>query len=406
MRVFDVLCFDLKKKVLFKDTLCFLETWLAEQGISYENMAIMLDVSYGDMFDKTVKRFPELECYRRKCSIGYDLTAEGLRDANGQILPFQYEISSVPQNWPNNTNIHVRKQDEPLVRTVVKKIPRPINPGFTQIVLDHVHWFPKINTIPAVADYNSRNYPNAINLHPYFSNNLALVKAFNFGIKHNMVYATIERTKSYEELLDVTPVVDKLTAFLGALQVRPESRKVIFDDAEIRINETADKKIAPVLQGIWDELQPEQSLLAVAKNNPPIYDFAKMGPNGPEIDQMIINETDNVSIKKSVMKFLKPLGFTYRYVPSFIFESTKKNQYNHVVEIGFAMRPMTWTLNYWITFRGYNFSVQVPLGINADAADQQTADSIVKKTVEIAAQAEERLTEPLYEFYGKTPEWY
>jgi len=290
----------------------------------------------------------------------------------------------------------------------VKKIPRPINPGFTQIVLDNVHWFPKINATPAVADHNingGRNYPNAINLHPYYSNNLVLAKAFNFGIKHNMVYATIERTKSYEELLDVTSVVDKLTTLLGA-PVRPEERKIVFDEAEIRANEATDKAIAPVLQDIWDKLQPEQSLLAVTKNNPPIYEITKTTFNGQEIDLMNKNETDNISVKKSVLKFLKPLGFTYRYVPSFCFESIKKNKYNHVLEIGFAMRPMTWTLNHWITFRGHNFSVQVPLGYNVDAATQQTADSIVEKTAEIATQAEEQLVEPLYEFYGKTPEWY
>ena len=405
MRVFETLYFDLKKQVLFKDTLTLVESWFKEQGIYYENMAFMLDVSYGDRFNKAVKVFPELERYRRKHCIGYELTDEGLRTVDGQILPFQYEISSVPQNWPESTDIHVRKEDEQLVRKVVPKIPRPINPGFTLIVLDNVHWFHKINTAPGIDDNGGKSYPNAISLHPHYSNNLTLMKAFDYGIKHNIVCTTIERTKSHEELLNTSPIVDKLTALLG-VPIRTDSLKIIFNDAEIRANKAAKKAIAPVLQSVWDELQPEQSLLAVTKNNLPIYEITKKIYDGREIDQMTKNETGNISIKKSVVKYLKPLGFAYRYVPSFCFESVKKNRNNHVVEIGFAMKPMTWTLNYWITFRGYNFSINVPLGVNMDAANQQIVDSIVKKVAEIAVLAEERLTEPLFEYYGKSPEWY
>ena len=410
MRVFRTFYFDLKKRVLFKDTLPFVETWLEEQGITYEKMAFMLDVSYGDRFDKAVKVLPDLERYRRKHCNGYDLTDEGLLAANGEILPFQYEISSVPQNWPENTIIHVCKEDESLVRKVIQKIPRPINPGFTNIVLDNVHWFPEINITPGVADYDNHNgrvYPNAINLYPYYSNNIVLSKAFDYGIKHNIVSATIEQTKSHEELLDIAPIVEKLTAFFGTpTPIRTGILNIIFDDIEIKANSEAENAFSSILQNLWDELQPHQALLAITKNNPPIFEATKIIMDGQEINHYTQNETENVSIKKSVLKYLKPLGFTYKYAPDFCFLSTRKNKYNYVVEVGFGKLPMSFMLNHWITIQGYNFSVNVPLGINVEVANQQTIDNIVEKTAEIAILAEERLIEPLYEYFGKTPQWY
>ncbi|MDR3071900.1 MAG: hypothetical protein LBU41_00215 [Clostridiales Family XIII bacterium] len=405
MRVFEIFHFDLKKRVLFKDTLSFIEDWLAEQEISYENMALMLNVSYGDRFEKTVKLFPGLERYRRINSSGYELTDEGLRTVDGQIIPFEYDISSVPQNWPDPIDIHVRKEDEPLVREVVRKIPRPINPGSTQIVLDNVHWFSEINVTPAVSNSSRRGSPSAFKLEPYYSNNLALLKAFDFGIKHNVVVATIERTKSHEELLDVAPIVDRLTSLLGA-PTYIEPLEIIFDDDGLHTNHLADKKMSPILQTVWDELQPKQSLLAVTQNNPPIYEMIPTIYNGQETTELVKNETGNISVKKSVLKYLKPLGFTYDYFPSFRFRSVKKNKYNHVMEIWFAMRPMTWTLNHLMTIKGYNFTVQVPLESSSDTANQQITDSIVEKTAEIATRIEACLTEPLYEVYGKSPEWY
>ena len=398
MRVFEQYYFDLGNKILFKDTLPYVESWLAEQEIPYDGMAFMMCLCCDkDLLNRLLAKYPQLEKYRRIDTGGWDITPEGLR-LRDELKPFDYDFSSVPQDWPAEYNLHVSQEDETLVRELVAKIPRPFNPGAVCVVLDHVRWFSDICTEPAIPNHGQPSGFGAASLQ---SNHIELVKDFEMGKKHNEISVKIERTKSLEELLDVTSVVKKLTGAFGP--VRSQRMDVVFTPEEIRRHEAVEAEMKPLLEALWAELKTEES---VPKDAPPEFIYGRTDWGNGEINVMSSAEGEPVSPKKAIMKAIKGTGFQYKYQSGGFYECVKYTKYNHRIELSFSQKPMSRWFTFYLNISGYNFRVGVPLAHGVDIMKQSVVEESVQGLVDLALKVESRLTEPLARLYGKTPAWY
>jgi len=398
VRVFEQYDFDLGSNILFKDTLPYVEAWLAEQGIAYHGMALMMCLcSDEDLLNRLLGKYPQLEKYRRIDTGNWEITPQGLL-SNGELRPFSYDLSSVPQDWPSSYALHVLREDEALVRELTAKIPRPFNPGAVCIVLDHVRWFPDINTEPAIPEDGE---PSGFGACALQSNHIEMVKDFQMGKKHNQVSVKIERTKSPEALLDVSAVVEKLTAAFGA--VRDQYLDIVFSPEERRLHQAADEALEPVLQALWAELKLED---AVPKNVPPQYIFTRANFGDGTIDVVSLGQGEPVSPKKAIVKAIKGTGFQYKYYAGGFYECKKRTKYNHLIELSFSQKTMSRHFNCYLGISGFNFRVGVPLATGIDIMRQSVVEEAVQGIVKLSLQIEERLTEPLARAYGKTPDWY
>ncbi|MCL2884062.1 MAG: hypothetical protein FWF49_01075 [Oscillospiraceae bacterium] len=378
MRVFRQYAFDLKDRVLFKDTLPFVEKWLEENGIAHENMAFMLQ--HGDA-DKVVSRYPALQKYKMidTASINVEkITPRGILSKSGELHPLRYQLSSVPPEWPDNADIHVAKEDELIVREVAAKIPRPFNFGFVQILLDNIHWFPEINPFPAT---RGKYPPNAICSDVHQSNRIELIKQFDYGKKHNLVLVRIEVTKSDDELLDVQPIVTKLSETFG--KIIEKEMIVVFDEEEILNSSENNEEFVALLQNLCKELK-----LGVRYEQYPIESFVSTGGTSP---------------KKIMINKMKGTGYRYISYGYSRYTFHRVNENHHLFELTFDFPPSIACLRCGLSIRGYNFSVPY---ISFDSCARKTdLEGRTEEVVTMALEIEERLEGTLERLYGKSPEW-
>jgi len=393
MRVFQHYYFDLKDRVLFRDTLPFVEAWLAGQGIAYDGMMFEMNfLNYGEDRDtpRVLARFPGLKKYH----------SEKVTVHNPSSQTIYSDFTSVPKNWPEDMNIHVLKEDEDAVRQIAAKIPRPFNPSAICIALDNVRWFPEIDTCPAYI--LGRGAPCGYSLFPHLSNSIALSKSHSSGKKHNVIAVSIERTHTLKQLLDNTAILERMTA---AFETAPhyQALRIVFSEDERRQTQAADEELKPILKALWAELKPEE---AVPRDVPPEYQCIRRQNEGEPDLTLIYMQGEPVSPKKAILKAVKGMGFQYRYEPGAYYECWKTNPYNHKLKVWFAIKTSTRQLNFGAGISGYNFHVSIPLGNSIDVMKQSVADETAQAVVTAALQAEARLSETLLQFYGKTPDWY
>ena len=402
MRVFQQYYFDLKDRVLFKDTLPFVEAWLAGQGIAYDGMMLAMhftNIEEDRDTPRVIARFPGLEKYCRvKVDIYKPPSAQAFLPHLGRT--YSSDFTSVPENWPEDMNIHVAKEDEDTIRQIAAKIPRPFNPSATCIALDNVRWFPEINTCPAYI--LGRGAPCGYSLFPHLSNSIALGKSSSSGKKHNVIAVSIERTHTLEQLLDDTAILEKMTA---AFETAPHYRalRIVFSEEEHRQTQATDEALTPILEDLWAELKPES---AVPKDVPPEYQCIRRQNEGEPDLMLIYMPGEPVSPKKAILKAVKGMGFQYKYGPGGYYECWKINQYNHKFKVWFAIKPMTRQLNFGAGISGYNFHVSIPMAHQVDVMKQSVADETAQMAVAAALQAQARLSDTLLRLYGKTPDWY
>lgn len=394
MRVFQQYYFDLKDRVLFKDTLPFVEAWLAEQGISYDGM--MLAAHFTNIEEdrdtpRLLAKFPGLKKYHSEKVTVHKLSPQTIYS----------DFTSVPENWPEDMNIHVQKEDENVVRQIAAKIPRPFNPSATCIALDNVRWFPEIDACPAYI--LGRGTPCGYSLFPHLSNSIALGKSSSSGKKHNVIAVSIERTHTLEQLLDDTAILERMTA---AFETTPhyQALRIVFSEDERRQTQTTDEELKPILEALWAELKPEE---AVPRDVPPEYQCTRRQNEGkPDVMVMVYMQGEPISPKKAILKAVKGMEFQYKYEPGGYYECWKINQYNHKLKVWFAIKPTTRQLNFGAGISGYNFHVSIPMAHQVDVMKQSVADETAQMAVAAALQAEARLSDTLLRLYGKTPDWY
>jgi len=386
MRIFQKYHFDLKDRVPFGDTLPFVEAWLAEQGIAYDGMAFAMH------FNKSIKsryvprllaEFPRLAKYCQEEYVYHAYSADYF--GKGGFI-------SVPENWPENLDIHVEKQDEAMLRQVAAKIPRPYKPSYTFFALDNVQWLPEINTTPAFTC--GPRTPCFLGLYPHFSNSIQWRKDDEMGNSRNEITVTIERTQSSERLLGDTAILEKLAAVFQAPLYRP-SLEIVFSEDEAWQIAAADFEMEPILEEIWAGLA---------------YRFVsrREAPATPEGTQ-----GKRVSLKKAFARAIEGTGFQYASRPGRSeYECSVINQNNHRIKIEFGKIHRTHKMEFDISISGYNFFTRIPLteiGVTSKRESipkQADADEVARKLVAAALEAEERLREPLLLHYGKTPDWY
>ncbi|MFA6308648.1 MAG: hypothetical protein WC677_02735 [Clostridia bacterium] len=370
MRVFESYSFNLKDKVKFKDTKEYIDQLLFNNNIKYDHIGF--GFSYGD-FDKLLSKYPSLGKYLKH-----------------SINPFNDELSSVPLKWGDKLNLHVEKEDEKFINEICKRIPRPYNFGFITILLDHVHWFQNISILPAC---NVDVRPSGFSFDSYNSNSICLQKQFDYGNKYNVVTAKIERTKSFDELTDISDFVKKFLDSLG----KPTGQHLFccLENDEKQAKIYADHE--------FNEIREQSNRKDI---------FKEFGIPHPETIEGIHNRVleelqlpKGISPKKAMVQQGKEYGYQYKkfFAGQYIMQKTNVN--NHIFQIEFSTIPLTCKFEASVLIKGYNFTHYFTC--NQTMIKQQSdAEIFIKKVFEYAHIIEEEYSDMLLELYGKTPKWF
>ena len=353
MRVFKDYGFNLKQRVLYKDTMDFTEQFLSERNILYENIGFAL---IKGSVEKCVDKYPSLKKYY-----------------------LDGEMSSIPSNWPAG-NIHVDKSDEETIRALIRKVPRPFSFWASTFFLDNVHWFDTINTIPAT--YNVKR-PNAYGFGFQLSNNIRFIKHFDTGRKLNLVSATIEVTNTDDCLLDDSSVLELLTSYLQ----KPYARSMIvaFNEQENIEKEKAIAKTKHIIDRI------HSAFLEAAEK-----------PGTGNIYQGLTGLA-SLSPKQVFSKVGKKWGYTYKGYGCFIYTIRKINKNNHCFDLlAFVERDKT--LGCIFELKGINFAYSINMGKVLTTSETQLEDGI-NKMFQKVGKVESELEDILLENHGKSPVW-
>ena len=112
------------------------------------------------------------------------------------------------------------------------------------------------------------------------------------------------------------------------------------------------------------------------------------------------------SPKKIFTGVAKKHGFRYKGCTNGCYELKKVNEYNHTTTVSFLARPFSSSVFAEISVCGYNFRLFAASLPEVVLEGEAHFERYAKKVFEIADEIEKKLTEPLFEHYGKTPNWY
>lgn len=370
MRVFETYSFNLKDIVKFKDTKEYIDELLFKNNIKYDSLGF--GFSNGN-FDKLLSKYPSLSKYKH--------FGDNLYDS---------ELSSVPVNWGDDFNLHVEKEDEKYINEICRKIPRPYNFGFITILLDNVHWFPNTNTSPVC----NRDYrPSEFSFDSYNSNNICLEKRFDYGNKYNIVKAKIERTKSFNELIDISDIVKMLSDSLG----KPIGQHMFccFDDSEYQAKLDADHEFNRIREQLNSDDFFEEFDIPIPRT---VEEISKRVEEELHLPK-------GVSPKKAIVQQGKEYGYQYQSYFAGQYITQKANVNNHIFQIEFSTIPLTCKFGASIMIKGYNFSHYFG-GAMTMLKQQSDADYFIKKVFEYAKIIEDQYSEILLKLYGKNPKWF
>ena len=380
MRVFRYYWFNLKDRVLFKDTLAFIEKWLAEKNIKYSGMGFILD--HGNN-DKISQKYPSIKKYIKP-------TPESGMG----------KISSISDNWDEDKKIHVEQEDENIVREIATKIPRPYNYAFMRFFLDNIQWFDEINTEPAIKlPYNRKpdhptEFPSAFSvLHVHKSNSIHIIKEFDYGKKLNPIEVCIEVTKNDDELLSDENIVNALSDLLGKPYVK--STEIVFD-------ENLQEKFRSAEEHINEKIKILKEKITI-----PEYERKYI----PDPDEYIARFEHEINLKgiapkKALLPLCKEYGYKYSKHPGNSgYECIKINGNNHKFTIEFVQLPVKRIFECYLWMQGCNFNFSLALG-EFCPDNQEELESRFKDAFKLAISVEPQLSEQLLYYYGKTPNWF
>ena len=232
MRVFKICSFKLDKKVSFKDYLTYAENWIDENDIKYNDVIFTFSGWDGDdPVNKVINKYPSMQKYKIDVNpVGHDTY-----------------LSSVEENWLDNNNLHVDKQDINILKEIASK-PRTFRFDSREITFDNVEWYPGINLSPAIDDAyklcDCKYWENK-----YKSNSIKVYDSYyKKGIDVN-----IEVMKSNNELINIDHVLTKLIKKFGKPTL--SYMGIIWNKEEIQMNDKYKEELNSLLQPIEKEFQ-------------------------------------------------------------------------------------------------------------------------------------------------------
>lgn len=382
MQVFDVYTYNLKQ-IRFKDNKEYIDGLLNELGLKYTDVGFCFWSDHdGSQCDKAIKLFENLSGYKKP-----EYTEEGnyLRG---------YRLSSVSEDENGRINMHVDPSHVDDFSGLLKKIPRPINFGFMGVLLDNIDWGDGDSKPCFTPAASGKIVVDSHRFFSYYNNGIRFIKEFDYGNKLNIIEAFVERKGDFEKLSPRPQGFEDFCERLG--KPIAKSTRCIFDDQErarwARAKETIDCFIN---RGEYDHL------------------FAEFKRDYPKTTQGMMQEVmdslvpiQGFSPKKIFTAVAKKHGYRYNGCINGRYELKKVNEYNHTTAVAFFVIPFSSSVFAEISVQGYNFHLFAASLPEAILDGEAQFEGYAKKVFEIADEIDKKLTEPLFEHYGKTPDWY
>lgn len=364
MRVFRSYLFNLASRVPYKDTLAYVEQALMDEGIVYDRLGFVLEHISQQKMDRLLRTYPQLEKYKK--------------EAQGWMGETAYTLTSVSEDWPQG-GLRVEKEDEPMLRELIRKIPNPLNASPTSFILENVHWFPTVNAQPCAL---GTKRPSGQGTGLYLSNHIKLVKEYDYGKKINLVCVMIEVTCDADALLDDAPIVQRLIRHFG--NVYRKCRQMFVYEEPQRI-----ARRAQAAQGVQAYIQQI---------------------NASQVYSQLILSLDtslgmlDLSPKKALLRLCKRWGYRYAGYENFCYCVQKTNAHHHCFEIqAFMDKGSTMGCRLMVKVLDTEFEIQLNTFYRLT---QPNIEAGFEQVFFHAAQIEQRLTPILFEHFGKVPSWY
>jgi len=389
---------DFKSDILFKDNLDYIEAVFEKLGITYDSMGLMFSIAdvTNNKLEKIIKKYPALEKY--------------MCPHNQSVDGPMRKVSSGHTAENGSYTLRVDKSEHEILRELVKKTPRPFNFGAISIFIDNVRWFPEeeINTTPCIiGEYSPNVKPSPYYPQSYMSNNMILIKQFDYGKKFNPVWFTIEVGDENSEIKDITELEEKLSDLLGkpfGTRYYQTKYHFYFSDKEKEHLAQQDKTFAttfnPIATEIRDLVNHAEKIQQI-KEMSYTFPFAASGNS----------RTSGLSLIKALKKVLPAKMYNYTNKGGGFFTIEKKNENNHSFILECSMTPSFKRIDAGIVISAHNFKHNIgsaygmPLVEKFDAIHPNIQEELEYHIANLAValkKCEAELSDELLRLYGKS----
>ncbi len=384
MQIFDIYTYNFNQ-IKFRDNKEYLDNLLAELGLRYSDVGFCFWSDYeGSPCEKATRQFKSLAQYK-KCSQKSESYPRSLSE---------HQMSSISVDGNGGIDLYIDRDHIDDFGCLLKKVPRPINFGFMGVILDNISWSDDFVSRPC---YKSNAIDSIAKDHRfscYYSNSIRFVKEFDYGNKLNLVEVLAERDWDFEKASPHPKKFDELCARLGKLISK--RTECVFDKAEAEKLELADETLKRSINK-----NEYAGLFAEFKRD---YPKTAQGVAQKVNDSLV--PMQGISPKKSFTCIGKKHGFKYKKCINGCYELTKTDAYNHTVRVSFGVSPFSSLLSADISICGHNFNLLIASFPEVIIDGEAQVELYSKKVFEIADEIEEKFTEKLFLYYGKTPDWY
>lgn len=374
MRVFDSYTYNIIEKVKYKDTKKYMDQMLEELGLCYQSIGF--GVSHGPV-EKAVKKYPALAKYR---------CLEDETRPESQLYSNEM-LTSYSKNWSKG-KIYAEAEDYEAIGELFTKIPRPLNFGFSNMILSGIDWYGGCDLTPAI-EYNEfkgeRPLDPLASFRHISSNEIMLERGFDYGNKLNRVIVTVEATE-LPVPKDTSDVVRRLVPYLGEPE-RVSRTCRLSEDALKRSNELITKyreKMQTLFQPMreWGRPSPDISLTPII----------------PKIAE-----------KKKIMKAFQGTGFemgSRKGLGPGMNRVVCTDSHNYKYEIN-IYRGSTYSnlFNFNLRVMGCDFII-VPSMHSFYVKSEEEAEQIITKLAELCVRARDEIGEEMAAEFLDTPDWY
>lgn len=382
MQVFDVYTYNLKQ-VRFKDNKEHLDCLLSEAGLSYTDVGFCFCQDWdGSTCDKAIKLFSNLSEYKKQVC-----TESG-------SYPRGYSFSSMSADENGKINLHMDRSHIDDLGGLLKKIPRPINFSFMGVMLDNIDWGDG-ESHPCVKNVSKETvlaYDHGFRT--YYNNGIRFIKEYDYGNKINIINVVIERKANIERLSPLPQGFMDFCAKLG--KPIAKARECFFSDEENTKWASATK----AMKSSINKKQYDQLFVGAKKDSFKI-------DQGTAIEAYdLLTPIQGFSPKNILTDVAKKHKYRYKSCINGCYELTKVNAYNHTITVSLFVKPLSAFVSADITVSGYNFNLLLAFFPEIVADVESKLEDYTKKVFEIADEIEKKYADRLYEYYGRTPDWY
>ncbi len=366
MRVYREYAVNLGTAVKFKETLPFVESFLADNSLHYDCLIYSIDINE-EANHKLLRYYPSLQGYGRQ---------KDFHMVEYTNNPFRL------QDFPGG---RVGPDDAAMIKSLASRIPRPINPFSIRIDLEGIEWFPQRWVDPTQANAANRGH-------------ITLEKSYGFGDKYNPLQITLEISDPGRPggIMDDQLWKEKLEERFGKLKAGMYGfTRCVFEPEEQKQWETVSQAFQEENAYVWKTVD---SFLCPR-------DSQTTGCLDPTAALAKLERIESMSLKKILVSLFKGTGYRFITGADQHYLIRKRNTNGHCFRFNLERGPSFKLIDTSLSVEGCNFHFSFGLPAYTPETEKEM-ETYIRCLRQIAQYVEYELAGKLLQTFGSTPDWY